>query len=128
MSIRLRDTVKSGLVRVLGRGGFAALRAGYWRSIGLFSGTSIGESQTDEAEVLDELLSKVDLPQSFCEFGFHIAEFNCARLVGRGWDGLLIDGDKLIVDTASRVLARMGSRTRALNAFLTTQNVAAVVN
>ncbi|MGO9934851.1 MAG: hypothetical protein ACLPV8_23975 [Steroidobacteraceae bacterium] len=46
------------------------------------------------------------MPRTFCEFGFDITEFNCSRLVRRGWRGLLIDGERQRVHFANRVLKK----------------------
>jgi hypothetical protein len=128
MSNSILNSVKTGLVRVLGPGAAGALRAAGLRARDLLMRPALGNSQSDEVELIDELLRGAAVPESYCEFGFHIAEFNCARLLSRGWFGLLMDGDGPRVVAAARVLARMGCRTKALKAFLTTENVAALVH
>ena len=50
------------------------------------------KSQGDEAQILNRLISRYDVPKSFVEFGFSGFEFNCIKLVNE-WEGLLVDGN-----------------------------------
>ena len=54
---------------------------------------AVPPSQGNEQELLARFLSDVEVPRTFCEFGFDGDEFNCARLVVERWHGVLIDGD-----------------------------------
>jgi len=50
-------------------------------------------SQSNEAEILAELVRRFNVPRSFVEFGFSGWEFNCIDLARSGdWEGLLLDG------------------------------------
>jgi hypothetical protein len=111
--------------RVLGRHGLDTLRSAYWRAVAkLPIKRSLGESQSDESDRIDTLLANVPVAQTFCEFGFHFSEFNCSRLVRRGWPGLLLDGDAATVAIAKRILAADRQiRAEAACAFLTRENV-----
>ena len=83
----------------------------------------VGPSQSNEADILDRLLAVVDTPATFCEFGFHLAEFNAGRLLLRGWRGLLIDSDVCAMATAHEFLVRHPQLpTTALCAFLDRDN------
>jgi hypothetical protein len=64
-----------------------------------------GRSQSDEAAILVSLVSKLNIPNTFVEFGFHPNEFNCIGLRHR-FAGLLIDGDESTVSLARSVLPR----------------------
>ena len=125
------EWIRSGTSLILGEKATKELRRCYWWLLARVGPiTPIGRSQNDESEIIDELLALVSLPPTFCEFGFHIKEFNCALLVSRGWQGLLIDGDKANVEIAQGTLKRSGhdGRVSVVNAFLTTDNVAAIVS
>jgi hypothetical protein len=61
------------------------------------------KGQSNEGTILRELCIKEKAPQTFVEFGFHVAEFNCAELVN-DFQGLLIDGDKNQVEDAAYFL------------------------
>lgn len=63
------------------------------------------KGQSDEAEILRDLVRRFDVPKLFVEFGFHPREFNCAEL-STSFDGLLIDGDQETVSLARRLLPR----------------------
>lgn len=63
------------------------------------------QSQNNEAEILDELVHRYAVPRTFVEFGFGAWEFNCAGLI-RGFEGLLIDGNRRAVRYARMVLPR----------------------
>jgi hypothetical protein len=112
MIVNRRAQLKASLTAIFGQRCVSALRSIYWRAMSAFPLAST---------------RKVDVPHTFCEFGFHMMEFNCSRLVRRGWEGLLIDGDKANVALAAKMLARMGASTRAVHSFLTMANVRAVV-
>ena len=81
----------------------AALR--YLKSVRL-QPHSLRESQSNEANLVETLVSKLSIPETFCEFGFDITEFNCSRLIRQGWSGLLIDGNRQRVLFANRVLKK----------------------
>ena len=57
------------------------------------------KSQSNESEVINRLVNKFNISNTFIEFGFSGWEFNCADLAsetgdkGVKWSGLLIDGD-----------------------------------
>ena len=77
------------------------------------------KSQSDEAENLDGLA--VGCPQTFIEFGFHPAQFNCASLTRNpDWSGLLIDGNARQVSDAKVLLPE---RIKIVQAFLTRDNL-----
>lgn len=84
----------------------------------------VAHSQSDEAALLATLLARVDVPHTFCEFGFDAHEFNCAGLVRNGWRGLLIDGNAEKVAAARGVLPR---RVQVECAFLTRETIRAVI-
>ncbi len=121
--------LRAAAARVLGKQGVGVLRGAYWRLMAhLPVKRTLGESQSDEADRIDALLAKVSVPQTFCEFGFHSSEFNCARLARRGWQGLLIDGDKGRVAIAKKVLSQDKQiRAIAQCAFLTRENVRSIL-
>ena len=48
-----------------------------------FSPSDVGTSHSNEVDVLDHLLSHVEVSQTFGEFGVDLAEFNCGRLALR---------------------------------------------
>lgn len=85
--------------------------------------SGIGPSQSNEADLIDQLLRGRDIRPTFCEFGFTISEFNCGRLARRGWEGLLIDGDARNVEAAQDVLARSRLNVWAEQAFLDLGNL-----
>jgi hypothetical protein len=94
-----------------------------WRNL-TFGPDKIGASQSDEAALIERLVRDMALPKTFCEFGFHIIQFNCARLVRNGWDGLLIDGDRSRARRARNVLARDKTlRAEVRNVFLNETNL-----
>lgn len=54
----------------------------------------VWSSQSNEAAILERLVTKFDVPRTFVEFGFSGWEFNCIALAGReDWSGLLLDGN-----------------------------------
>jgi hypothetical protein len=61
--------------------------------------------QNDEAVIIDRLIKRYVIPNTFIEFGFSGWEFNCAKLVN-GWNGLLIDGDPYNVKIARIILPK----------------------
>lgn len=69
-----------------------------WRSRGGVGG------QSDESAILSRIAEEISPTETFVEFGFHPAEFNCAELVRRSWRGLLVDGSKDQVADARRTL------------------------
>ena len=81
----------------------AALR--YLKSVRL-QPHSLRESQSNESNLVESFVSKLSIPQTFCEFGFDITEFNCSRLIRKGWSGLLLDGNPQRVLFANRVLKK----------------------
>jgi hypothetical protein len=88
------------------------LRAAYRR----LTGRTVGRSPSNEVELLAELLRRLAVPHTFCEFGFGPGEFNCAGLVEAGWRGLLIDGDQAKVQAAAATLpARVVVREQLLD-------------
>jgi len=63
---------------------------------------------------------------TFVEFGFHPVEFNCVALAeDPAWQGLLIDGNKQIVDDARTLWP---DRIRMVNAFLSLDNLDLIRN
>jgi hypothetical protein len=61
-------------------------------------------SQSNEAEIIDRLVSKFDVPKYFVEFGFSGWEFNCYRLAkNTEWEGLLLDGGAYNVVIARKI-------------------------
>ena len=93
-----------------------------YRDVRGFDPRDIGPAQSNEADLLDQLCHGV--PETFCEFGFHLAEFNTGRLALRGWRGLLIDGDKRQVDRASETFGRAPHLpVTALHLFLNRENL-----
>jgi hypothetical protein len=54
--------------------------------------SKIAGSQSNEAQIIDRLVSRFNVPKSFVEFGFSGWEFNCITIADE-WEGLLIDGD-----------------------------------
>lgn len=62
------------------------------------------KSQSDEADILDRIISGASVPKTFIEFGFSGWEFNCVRLAqDRSWRGLLIDGDGYNITVAHTI-------------------------
>jgi hypothetical protein len=85
---------------------------------------SLRGSQSNESILVESLANKLSGPNTFCEFGFDITEFNCSRLVRQGWRGLLIDGDRQRVRFANRVLRKDPTlRVAAECAFLDLDNL-----
>jgi hypothetical protein len=77
-------------------------------------------SQSNEQELLAQLLRGVSVPHTFCEFGFDANEFNCAQLINAGWHGVLIDGDARKVAAAQSVFPR---RVTVLCEYVNRDNV-----
>jgi len=111
-----RQVAKSVLPRSLVNAARRLLRRGTNLS-------GIGPSQSNEADLIDQLLRGRDIRPTFCEFGFTISEFNCGRLARRGWEGLLIDGDARNVEAARDVLAGSGLNVSVEQAFLDLDNL-----
>src|SRR4029453_9821517 len=111
-----RQIGKSVLPRILVDAAHRLLRRGP-------SLSGIGPSQSNEADLIDQLLRGRDIRPPFCEFGFTISEFNCGRLARRGREGLLIDGDARNVEAAQDVLARSRLNVSAEQAFLDLDNL-----
>jgi hypothetical protein len=96
----------------------------YWKG---FDPREIGPSQSNEADLIDSLLAGVRVRHTFCEFGFHVSEFNCGRLALRGWTGLLVDGSELHVRTARRIFARGHLKVSTVQAFLDLDNLRSTI-
>lgn len=64
-----------------------------------------GVSQSNEAQIIDRLISRFNVPKSFIEFGFSGWEFNCIKIANE-WDGLLIDGSAYNVTIANQILPK----------------------
>jgi hypothetical protein len=62
-------------------------------------------SQSNESIIINQLVSKYEVPKLFVEFGFSGWEFNCIKLVS-DWDGLLIDGDGYNVTIAKHIFPK----------------------
>jgi hypothetical protein len=77
-------------------------------------------SQSNEQAIIAQLLRGVSVPHTFCEFGFDGHEFNCARLITAGWQGLLIDGNALKVAAAKSLFPR---RVKVSCEYLFRENV-----
>jgi hypothetical protein len=82
-------------------------------------GYHFNSGQSDEAQVIDRLVEQVGAPHNFCEFGFHIKEFNTTRLAKR-WPGLLIDGNPRTNRMARRFLP---ARVEVKDLFLTVETM-----
>ncbi len=64
---------------------------------------SVG-SQSNEAQIIDRLVAKFNVPKSFIEFGFSGWEFNCCNLARDSkWEGLLIDGGAYNITIAKQI-------------------------
>ncbi|WP_018147507.1 hypothetical protein [Henriciella marina] len=62
------------------------------------------QSQSNEANILNELTRREAVPRSFVEFGFSGWEFNCIGLARNLlWEGLLLDGGDYNVKTANQI-------------------------
>lgn len=79
----------------------------------------VAQSQSDEAEILARLVEQLDVPRSFLEFGFSPSELNCASLL-HTFRGLLVDGDRLNVEAARKVMPR---RVKAKHLFIDLYNL-----
>jgi hypothetical protein len=60
-------------------------------------------SQSNENIIIDKLIHKFKIPNSFIEFGFSGWEFNCINLAQKDWTGLLIDGDEYNITIAQNI-------------------------
>jgi hypothetical protein len=78
-----------------------------------------GRSQSNEGEILKQLIGTENPPPTFIEFGFHPEEFNCIDLMGR-FQGLLVDGSAQSVATAN---AEFPEGIKAVASFLTLENL-----
>lgn len=64
--------------------------------------TTRATSQSDEAEILTRIISRIEIPKRFVEFGFSGFEFNTIDLARRkDWQGLLVDGGSYNVRAAN---------------------------
>lgn len=79
----------------------------------------VATSQSDEAEILARLVEQLDAPRSFLEFGFSPSELNCAGLL-HTCRGLLVDGDRLNVEAARKVMPR---KVKSLQLYLDLDNI-----
>lgn len=62
------------------------------------------DSQSNEAQIIDRLVARFDVPKSFIEFGFSGWEFNCCNLARNSeWEGLLIDGGSYNITIAKQI-------------------------
>ena len=64
-----------------------------------------GLSQSNEAQIIDRLISRFKVPKSFIEFGFSGWEFNCIKIANE-WEGLLIDGSAYNVTIAKQIFPK----------------------
>jgi hypothetical protein len=81
------------------------------------------QGQSNEHEILRELVDRRDLPRTFVEFGFGPVEFNTGDLIRSGFTGILIDG----AGGAARRFLRWRlapRRVEVIQRFLTAENVA----
>lgn len=62
-------------------------------------------SQSNEAEIIDSLLARFEVPHSFVEFGFSGWEFNCIKIANE-WEGLLIDSNDYNIAVAKRIFSK----------------------
>jgi hypothetical protein len=62
-------------------------------------------SQSNEAQIIDRLVARFDVPKSFVEFGFSGWEFNCIK-IANVWEGLLIDGADYNVTIAKYIFPK----------------------
>lgn len=95
MSMNIVEWVKGAVKRTPLAIPYIALKSRFARA----------DSQNDEAQVIDRLVERFDVPQCFIEFGFGGWEFNCAKLA-YSWDGLLLDGDSYNVRIARTIFPR----------------------
>jgi len=66
------------------------------------------KSQSNESIIIDRIIDKFNISNTFIEFGFSAWEFNCANLAngtrdkgGEKWSGLLIDADPYNIKIAN---------------------------
>jgi hypothetical protein len=62
-------------------------------------------SQNDEDIILDRLINRYRIPNTFIELGFSGWEFNCAKLAN-SWSGVLVDGDPYNVKIGNLILPK----------------------
>ena len=79
----------------------------------------VARSQSNEDEILARLVEQTGAPRSFLEFGFSPSELNCASLL-HTCRGLLVDGDRLNVEAARRVMPR---KVKSMQLFLDLDNL-----
>jgi len=76
-------------------------------------------SQSNEARILEGLVSRYPVPRLFIEFGFGAWEFNCASLAS-SFEGLLLDGDLANVSYARKALP---ARVHCEHVWLTLETI-----
>ena len=81
-------------------------------------------SQSNEAKIIDRLISRFDVPKRFIEFGFSGWEFNCIKIANE-WEGLLIDGGAYNVTIAKIIFPK---KVIAKKIWLTLDNMDYVIN
>lgn len=64
------------------------------------------KSQSDESIIIEKLIQRFKIPNSFIEFGFSGWEFNCINIANKDWKGLLIDGDKYNITIANNIFKK----------------------
>ena len=62
-------------------------------------------SQSNEAQIIDRLVSRFNVPKTFVEFGFSGWEFNCIK-IAHEWEGLLLDGGAYNVTIANQIFPK----------------------
>ena len=75
--------------------------------------------QSDESDIILDLVAAESAPLTFVEFGFHPTEFNCIALRDKA-SGLLIDGDHTTVKLAKSLLPE---NVAVVHRFLTLDNL-----
>lgn len=75
--------------------------------------------QNDEALIIERLIKRYKIPNTFIEFGFSGWEFNCAKLV-KNWHGLLVDGDSYNIKIGKIILPK---NIVVKNEWLTLENL-----
>lgn len=81
------------------------------------------KAQNDEVQIINTLISRFNVPNSFIEFGFGGWEFNCAGLIDK-WEGLLVDGDKYNAQIAKIICPK---RITATHAWLTLDTLGFII-
>ena len=120
-----KRVIRGAVANLFGDAAAARLGLSYRRLSSALGIQPAARSQSNETELLDLLLRGLDVPRTFCEFGFEAAEFNCVALLRAGWQGLLIDGSDKQVAAANKAFAKL--RATAVCAFLDVSNVRATV-